>query len=58
MNKYICKGAIIQRKNDANYQGVVIALDKKNSIVIAQTGEKYWSDKLKNVNVMSYREVR
>ena len=58
MNKYICKGAIIQRKDTTAYEGVVVALDKKANVVIARTGDRYWSDKIKNVNVLSYREVQ
>ena len=58
MNKYICKGVIVERKNDPTKCGVVIALDRKQNLLIAQQGEAYWSDKFKNVNVVSYKEVQ
>lgn len=58
MNKYICKGSIVERKTDSSKRGVVIALDKKSKILIAQQGESFWSDKFKNVNVVSYKEVQ
>lgn len=58
MKKYICEGTIIQRKNDATRQGIVISLDRKSDIVIAQQSNTFWSDKIKNVEVVSYKEVR
>ena len=58
MNKYICKGVIVERKNDSTKRGIVIALDRKNKLLIAQQGDSYWSDKFKNVNVVSYKEVQ
>lgn len=57
MNKYICKGVIVERKNDPAKRGVVIALDRKQNFLIAQQGNAFWSDKFKNVNVVSYKEV-
>ena len=57
MNKYICKGVIVESKNDPTKRGVVIALDRKQNLLIAQQGEAYWSDKFKNVKVVSYKEV-
>lgn len=58
MNKYICKGVIVERKTDPAKCGIVIALDRKNKLLIAQQGDSYWSDKFKNVNVVSYKEVK
>ena len=58
MNKYICKGVIVERKNDPSKRGIVIALDRKENLLIAQQGNSYWSDKFKNVNVVSYKEVK
>ena len=58
MRKYICEGATIQRKNDITRQGVVVSLDRKAGIVIAQQSNAFWSDKIKNVEVISYKEVR
>lgn len=58
MNKYICKGSIVERKNDPSKRGIVIALDRKAKLLIAQQGDSYWSDKFKNVNVVSYKEVQ
>ena len=58
MKKYFCEGTTIQRKNDAARQGVVISLDRKSGIVIAQQSNTFWSDKIKNVEVVSYKEVK
>ena len=58
MKRYICEGAIIQRKADTTRQGIVVSLDRKSGVVIAQQNAAFWSDKIKNVEVMSYKEVK
>lgn len=58
MNKYICKGAFVQRKSNEAKCGVVIAIDRKEGILIAEESpNSYWTDKIKNVKVVSYKEV-
>ena len=58
MNRYICKGAFVRRRSNEAKRGVVIAIDRKEGIVIAEESpNSYWSDKIKNVEVMSYKEV-
>ena len=58
MKKYICKGATIQSKQNDTKTGIVFALDKKSDIVVAQSGNSFWSDRISNVEVVSYKEVK
>lgn len=58
MNRYICDGALIRRKNEPSKVGTVYAIDRKCNIVVAQNGNSFWSDKIKNVEVISYKEVK
>ena len=58
MNKYIYDGALIRRKKEPSKQGIVYAIDRKTGVVIAQDGKSFWSDKIKNVEVVSYKEAK
>lgn len=58
MNKFICEGTIVRNKNDARNQGTVLSIDRDTGTVIVKQGYYYWSDRIKNVEVLSYKEVK
>lgn len=56
MNKFMCAGTYVINKL-SNKGGKVIAVDKKNGIVIVKSLQNYWSDYTKNLEVISYAGV-
>ncbi len=57
MSKYICVGThVVDKKNDQRI-GKVICVDRKAGVAIMQNGGGYWGERLKNLDVTSYKGV-
>lgn len=56
MMPYVCKGTIVKTLNGRD--GKVIGVDRKNKIAVIYSGKTSFTEKLENVRVVSYKEVK
>lgn len=52
---YVCEGTIIRTNN--NREGSIVAVDRTKKIIVAYTGKTFFTEKLENVIVVSYKGV-
>ena len=55
--QYICEGTIVTNKNKNRY-GVVAIVDPETKVAMMRTKTGYWADLVKNLTVVSYKEVK
>lgn len=56
MMPYICEGTIVKTLNGRD--GKVVGVDRKNKIAVIYNGKTSFTEKLENVRVVSYKEVK
>ena len=56
MMPYVCDETIVRMKD--GHTGKVICVDRNTKIVVVYTGKAYISTKIKNLEVISYKEVK
>lgn len=56
MMPYVCEGTIV--KSLVGREGKVIGVDRKNKIAVIHTGTTSYTEKLENLRVVSYKEVK
>ena len=56
MMPYVCEGTIVKTLNGRD--GKVIGVDRKNKIAVIYSGKTSFTEKLENVRVVSYKEVK
>ena len=55
MNKFICVGTSV---TDGNKNGVVISIDTRTKVAVMCGYSRVWTDNIRNLEVVSYREVQ
>lgn len=55
MNSYICVGTEIRDR--AGRKGVVFAYDKDSKLAVIRVRDKYFVEDVRNLTVVSYKEV-
>ena len=53
---YICEGAVVRYKNSM-VSGIVMAIDKNTQIVVIRGLKNTWTEKMCELEVISYEEV-
>lgn len=56
MNKFMCPGTYVTSKL-TNKSGKVVIVDRKTQTAIVKNEGSYWSERTKNLEVTSYKEV-
>lgn len=56
MKPYVCEGTFV--KSNSGRDGLVIGVDRVNSIVVIQSIRSSFTEKLENLQVVSYKEVK
>ena len=56
--KYICEGTIVRDKKNPYRTGEVILYDRSSKIVVAREEIRTWAAPLKDIEVISYKEVK
>lgn len=56
MMPYVCEGTII--KTLSGRDGKIVGVDRKNKIAVIYNGKTSFTEKLENIRVISYKEVR
>ncbi|MBQ9247310.1 MAG: hypothetical protein IJ171_01840 [Ruminococcus sp.] len=58
MTKYICKGTEVRDKAYPHRCGTVVSRDRKTGTVVVQQGAGVWARNVRDVEVVSYKEVQ
>lgn len=56
MKSYVCEGTIV--KSTRGREGLVIGVDRTHQIVVIQSARTFFTEKLENLQVVSYKEVQ
>lgn len=56
MMPYVCEGTIV--KTISGRDGKIVGVDRKNKIVTVYNGTTSYTEKLENIRVISYKEVK
>lgn len=56
MAAYVCEGTLVRTHN--NREGKVIGVDRKTGIAVIKSGKTSCTEKLENLKVISYKEVK
>lgn len=56
MIPYVCEGTII--KTLSGRDGKIVGVDRKNKIAVIYNGKTSFTEKLENIRVISYKEVK
>lgn len=53
---YVCEGTIIKTYNGR--EGKIIGVDRKHKVVVVTNGKISFTERLNNIKVVSYKEVK
>ena len=56
MMPYVCEGTIVKTLNGRD--GKIVGVDRKNKIAVIYNGITSFTEKLENIRVISYKEVK